>query len=133
LSFIKIGGIEWDVNILEVSEDFNILYSPQTGRTVSKAARMVLDPLGTFYGHTIVVGSKEGKETEFDKFFTFVSKPRYNGIPVELVHNQTTIAYEAYISQGKRKLKKIDKKTGKVYWQSFSVNIIPMEAQVIPE
>jgi hypothetical protein len=63
----------------------------------------------------------------------FVSKPRANGIPVEIVHNQTTLRYDAYISNGSKKLKKIDLKNNKVYWDAFTANIIPMEAQVMPE
>ena len=64
--------------------------------------------------------------------FDYVSKPRYDGIPVEIVHNQKTISYDAYVSQGERTLKQIDEKTGRVFWGEFSVNIIPMEAQVLP-
>ncbi len=99
---------------------------------MSAGARMTLDPLGTFYGHKVKFRRKQGYELEYDKLYEYVSQPRYNGIPVEIVHNQTVIAYDAYISQGERALKRIDEKTGKVYWGEFSVNIVPMEAQVTP-
>lgn len=133
MEYCKIGGRKYDAIITAIEETFNILYSENSGRTMSAGARMTLDPLGTFYGHKITFQRKQGKELEYDALFDFVSKPRYDGIPVELVHNQKTIKYDAYISQGTRRLKKIDEKSGKVYWGELVLNIIPMEAQVAPE
>ena len=133
MEYVKIGGKVWDVLVTEISENFNILYSENTGRTMSVGARMTLDPLGTFFGHKITFQRKQGNEKEYDTFFEFVSNPRYDGIPVEIVHGQTTLVYDAYISQGERTLKRIDTKTGKVYWDKFSLNIVPMEAMVLPE
>lgn len=132
MDYVKIGGKVWDVLVTAISENFNILYSDNTGRTMSKGARMTLDPLGTFYGHKITFARNRGHEEIFDEFFDYVSKPRYDGIPVEIVHNQETLKYDAYISSGERALKRIDPNTGKVYWDKFQLNIVPMEAQVLP-
>lgn len=132
MDYVKIGGRIYDVLVVDLVENFNILYSENTGRTLSVGARMTLDPLGTFYGHQITFQRKQGNEEEYDLLFDYVSKPRYDGIPVEIVHNQTTISYDAYISRGERSLKRIDYKTGRVYWNEFSLNIVPMEAQVTP-
>lgn len=133
MTVCKIDGVEYNVLITELSENFNILYSDNTGRTMSRAAKMTLDPLGTFYGHKIKIKRRQGYEAEYDALYNYISKPRYNGIPVEIVHNQTTISYDAYISSGERAIKRIDRKTGKVYWDELSLNIVPMEAQVLPE
>jgi hypothetical protein len=121
------------VLVTEISESFNILYSENTGRTMSQGARMTLDPLGTFFGHKITVQRKKGNEAEYDALYDYMSVPRYSGIPVEIVHNQSVIKYEAYVSSGERALKRIDDKTGKIYWDKFTINIVPMEAQVLPE
>ena len=133
MDYVKIGGRAYDVIVTELTENFNILYSENTGRTMSRGARMTLDPLGTFYGHKVTFQRKKGKESEYDQLFDYVSYPRYDGIYVEIAHNQSVIKYDAYISSGERALKRIDKRTGKVYWDKFSLNIIPMEAQVLPE
>lgn len=130
---VKIDGKQYNVLVMELSENFNILYSQNTGRTMSTGARMTLDPLGTFYGHTVTFGRRKGYEAEYDALFDDISRPRYDGIAVEIVHGQSTLAYDAYISNGQRAVKRIDPNTGKVYWDRMSVNIIPMEAQVIPE
>lgn len=132
MNYCKIGGRIYKVSITDIEENFTILYSDNTGRTISVGARMTLDPLGCFIGHKITFRRKQGYEEEYDRLFNYVSKPRYEGIEVDIVHNQTTLKYDAYISQGTRKLKRIDEKTGKVYWGEFSLNIVPMEAQVLP-
>lgn len=132
MDYVKIGGKSYDVLVKEISENFNILYSENTGRTASLGAKMTLDPLGTFIGHRIIFSRKRGKEREYDDLFDYISAPRYDGIRVEIVHNQTTISYDAYISNGERSVKRIDEKTGLVYWGEFSVNIVPMKAQVTP-
>ena len=132
MDYFKIGGISWDVMVVEVSEYFNILYTENTGRTLSVGARMTLDTLGSFFGHKIVFAKKHGKEQEFDALYDFLSKPRYGGISVELPHNQTVLKYDAYVSNGERKLKKIDLNNETVYWETFTANFIPMEAQIKP-
>ena len=131
MDIVKIDGKQYNVLVTELSENFNILYSENTGRTLAIGARMTLDPLGAFHGHKITFRSKSGYETEYDYLFNYLSTPRYNGIMVEIVSGQGTIVYDAYVSQGERALKRIGK-DGKVYWDKFSVNIIPMEAQVTP-
>lgn len=133
MDIVILGGIKFDVSVLEVEESFTILYGSNSGRTIARGARMILDPLGTFYGHKVIFARKRGKEAEFDRLFMFLSKPRHSGIQVEIVHNQTTLNYEAYVSTGLRKLKKVDQENKRVYWDRFTANIIPMEAQVLPE
>lgn len=132
MDFIKIGGVSYDVLVTELSENFNILYGENTGRTMAVGSKMTLDPLGTFFGHKVTFKRKQGKEAEFDRLFNYLSQPRYDGIPVKIAHNQSTLSYSAYVSNGERALKKIDPKTKKVYWDTFSVNFVPMEAQVLP-
>ena len=132
MDYFKIDGRSYDVVITAIEENFNILYSENTGRTMSAGARMVLDPLGTFYGHKVTVQRKQGYETEFDALYDYVSRPRYDGVSVEIVHNQTTIKYDAYISNGSRQLQKISK-SDIVHWGELQLNIVPMEAQVVPE
>ena len=132
MNIVKIDGREYNVLVTAISENLNILYSENTGRTMSQGARMTLDPLGTFFGHKVTFARRKGYEDEFDHLYELVSTPRYDGIPVEIVHNQTVLKYDAYISNGERALKRIDPKTNKVYWGEFSLNIVPMEAQVLP-
>ena len=132
MNVLIIDGRVWNVDILAITESFNILYSDNTGRTTTKGARMILDPLGTFYGHKITVARKHGDVNEFDELFDYISQPRYDGMSVEAIHGQKTISYDAYISNGERKVKRIDKENEIVYYDAYDINIIAMEAQVKP-
>lgn len=133
MDYIKIDGKSYDVLITKVTESFDILNGENAGRTIAIGAPMTLDPLGTWYGHEITFQRKPGHEKEYDDLWDYVSQPRYNGIYVDLVHNQQTLAYLAYVSSGERELQRIDTRLGKVYWKEFSLKITPMEAQVKPE
>jgi hypothetical protein len=129
MDICKIGEKEYSVIVVNIKETFTKLFTENTGRTMGTGARMNLDCLGTFYGHKVEIARKAGYETDFDELYDLVSLPTNDGIPVKMVHNQNSIDYEAYISSGERGVKRIDEKTGKVYWDKLSLTIIPMEAQ----
>jgi hypothetical protein len=129
MDICKIGEKEYSVVVLNITENFTKLFTENTGRTMGTGARMNLDCLGTFYGHRVEIARKTGYEADFDELYDLASLPMNEGIPVKMVHNQTSIEYEAYISNGERAVKRIDEKTGKVYWDKLLLNIIPMEAQ----
>lgn len=132
MDYCVIGGNSYNVLVTAITETFNILYSENSGRNTGIGAPMVLDPLGTFYGHKVTFRRKKENTAEYDELFDVLSQPRYDGIEVRLAHNQETLHYRAYVSQGERALKRIDEKNQKIYWDEFSVNFVPMEAQVTP-
>jgi hypothetical protein len=132
MDVFEIDGRVYDVIVEEIEENFNVLYSENTGRTMSTGARMVLDPLGTFFGHKIVVKRKPGKEREFDDLYDYISTPWRDGITVKVLHNQTTIEYDAYVSNGKRSVVRVSN-SETVHWDELQLNIVPMEAQVKPK
>lgn len=132
MDFFRVGGRSYDVLVTAIEETFNILYSENTGRTLDEGAPMTLDPLGTFFGHKVTVVRKSGYEREYDDLYDYISTPRTEGIDVEIVHNQTTLSYKAYVSSGGRALRKIDQRTNKVYWNEMVLNIVPIKAQVLP-
>jgi hypothetical protein len=70
---------------------------------------------------------------EFDSLYDFLTTPRYDGFDIEIVHNQTTIKYKAYVSQGTRTLQRIVERIKRVLWGELTVNFVPIEAQVKPE
>ena len=133
MDYCKIGGRSYDVIVTSIEESFSILYTENTGRTMAIGARMTLDPLGTFFSHKVTFRRSKENYQEFDRLYDYLTTPRYDGIHIEVVHNQTTIKYDAYVSQGTRKLQRIVERIKKVLWGELSVNFVPMEAQVLPE
>lgn len=138
MNYFRINGINYEVVVTGIVESFNILYSENTGRVISTGAQMVLDPLGTFIGHKVTIKRKNGYESEYDSLYDLIIKPRRvlkkeDALLFEVAHLQDSIAYAGYVSTGERKLERIDEKTGKIYWGELTLNIIPIEAQVLPQ
>lgn len=138
MNYFRINGINYEVVVTGIVESFNILYSENTGRVISAGAQMVLDPLGTFIGHKVTIKRKNGHESEYDSLYDLIIKPRRvlkkeDALLFEVAHLQDSIAYAGYVSTGERKLERIDEKTGKIYWGELTLNIIPIEAQVLPQ
>jgi hypothetical protein len=147
MKWFKIDGREWNVRILEPEESFTILYSENTGRTLDDGAPMTLDPLGTFFNYTLTVAKKRGHEEDFDELWDYLSTPRDSAMLVVLPRNQKTWkttddsgnevdGFYAYVSNGKRKIKKIiEEQNGElkqVDYEAFSINFIATKAQVLP-
>ena len=130
MDYVKIGGIKWDVLVTSVSRNFENRQSDNAGETLAPGARKALDPLGTFIGHTVTFKRRNGKEAVFDALWDFVAQPRTEPIPVEIVYNQETLAYEAIISSGTQDLKKCDPHTNRVHWDELTLTFEPIEAQV---
>ena len=138
MNYFRVNGINYEVVVTGIVETFNILYSENTGRVISTGAQMVLDPLGTFIGHKVTIKRKNGHESEYDSLYNLITKPikvlkKEDALLFEVAHLQDSIAYEGYVSTGERKLERIDEKTGKIYWGELTLNIIPIEAQVLPQ
>ena len=131
MNWFKIDGKEYNVIVASLEENFTILFSENTGRTLETGNPLVLDALGTFFGHKVEIARKSGYEKEFDELYRLISRPRNEGLDFDIVHYQDTANYKGYVSNGSRKLKRIDEKSGKVYWDRLSLNIVPIKAQVV--
>lgn len=131
-NWLEIDGKTWDVVVLSIKESGNILYSSNTGRTTSVGARMSLDPLGTFIGHTIKVKRRHNNVKAYDDLCEYIRKPRYNGVKLKAVDNQTTLDYDAYVSNYERDVESIDERGRVVHWKEMTLNFVPMEAQILP-
>lgn len=138
MNYFKINGQDYNVVVTGIEESFEILYTENSGRTLDEGAPMTLDPIGTFFGHKVTIKRKAGFESEYDELYLLLAQPRKvekteDALLFEVAHLQEAIAYRAYVSKGARALKRIDETTGKVYWGELSLNIVPIEAQVLPE
>ncbi len=131
-NWLEIDGRVFNVTVTAITESATILYSSNTGRTISKGARMTLDPLGTFFNYNVTVKRKGNDVKSYDELFDYVTRPRTDGFRIKAVHNQKTIDFDGYISGAERELSHIDNNGKTVYWKQMSLSIVAMEAQVIP-
>ena len=131
MNYVIIGGIAWDVIVTGITRNFEIVQSENSVKVIHNN-RTILDPKGTEISYTVTFKRRKGHERTFDRLWDFVSRPRYDGVPVKIVYNQELLEFDARFTTGKQNLRKIDEKNELVIWDSFSLNIIPMEVQITP-
>lgn len=131
--WVKIDGKSYDVKIMSISRSYNVLYNDNnTGRTLGRGAPLTLDPLGTFISYKITFKREHGKEKALDELWDKLTQPTAVGVKLEVVYNQKTINFRAYVASGEQNLKEIDEDKNIVYWDVLDVKFIPMKAQVLP-
>lgn len=133
MNYVEIDGKPYDVIVSSIQRSPEIRQSENAGATLAEGAEETLDPLGTFITYIVGFTRKQGKEIEFDNLWETLIKPRYDGVWVNIVYNQTKLKYKARFEISPQAVDKIDKRTGRVYWGEISVNIVPTKAQVLPE
>lgn len=133
MNYVEIDGKSYDVIVSSIQRSPEIRQSENAGATLAEGAEETLDPLGTFITYIVGFTRKQGKEIEFDNLWETLIKPRYDGVWVNIVYNQTKLKYKARFEISPQAVDKIDKRTGKVYWGEISVNIVPTKAQILPE
>ena len=133
MNYVEIDGKPYDVIVSSIQRSPEVRQSENAGATLAEGAEETLDPLGTFITYIVGFTRKQGKENEFDNLWETLIKPRYDGVWVNIVYNQTKLKYKARFEISPQAVDKIDKRTGKVYWGEISVNIVPTKAQVLPE
>lgn len=128
MNYCIINGKAYDVNVMEIEEGFEKLYTENTKRTIDNGT-MFLDPIGTFISHSVKFAPLR-KMDDFLGLWDFLKIPHREGFPVELADGRTTISYTAYTSSGARKMKRIV--DGAPRWEEMTIKFIPIDAQVLP-
>lgn len=152
-NWFKINDRAYKVSVLSLNESFQILYSSNTGRTIEEGAPMLLDPIGTFFTYKIEIGydisAGDDMREEFEALYELAATPSYEGVIVQIPRgsgkawetkdsNGNIIdGFEAYISSGERAIKHIeldsDGNADAITYESFTLTITPMRAQILPE
>lgn len=132
MNCVEINGKTYDVIVTAIERSSEIRQSENAGATLAEGAEEILDPIGTFITYNITFKRRKGYEKEFDALWDCVTTPYYTGVWVNVVYNQTTLKYKAKFSVSTQGVQRIDKRTGKVYWDEMTVSCIPTKAQVLP-
>lgn len=132
MSYIKINGIEFDaeVAISEYKRNFNTLHGSNAGRVMT--GTMILDPIGTYLGRNITFFRKGDNYKGLDDLWDYLVEHSLdiNGVSLEAADGQSTLTFQAYYSSSEQSIERVE--NGVNYWGEFSVNFIPMDAQVRP-
>lgn len=125
----KIDGIEFTKGVIpKVKRNFQITDGENAGRLII-TAKMERDIIGTFYNYTMTIDSRFMSAEEYDELYDILSAPVDSHI-IEIPYGQTTLIYEAYVTNGSDELVIINNKKNK--WANLQFNFIAMEPQRRP-
>lgn len=149
MKWFKINGREYNVSITGFKEDFTVLYTENTGRTLDEGAPLVLDPLGTFFNYEMTVNLIVGYEDDFDDLYELMSQPSKTPLRIVLPRTRKTIwrtkndndvltdGFDAYVSSGSRSIKWIrstsEGELDDVGYSSYMIKFTATKAQVLPD
>lgn len=123
--FIMDGSV-YEVEVEELERSFAVTDTEQSGRVLDYS--MDRDIIGTFYNYTMKVYPKTDNLAEYDVFYDAISDPNYKSHEMTFPYGQETLTFQAYVSQGKDKLRV---RNGKNIWgmEGLSINFTAMEPQ----
>ena len=90
------------------------------------------DIIGTFYNYTMKIYPKTDDLASYDAFYNIISDPNYASHEMTFPYGQETLTFQAYVSQGKDKLRI---RNGKNIWgmDGLSLNFTATEEAVSNE
>ena len=131
LTLCKIDGVSYDVLVTALAENFTVVEGANSGTALYRQ-REIRDIQGVKIGHTITFASDNDPEA-FDALTSHLFGSVRPSVMLEVVHNQSTISYEAAYNTGSRRVSHIDDDNEIVYWDELTVEFRPMENQVNKE
>ena len=130
-SLCKIDGVSYDVLVTALEETPEILEGANSGVAIENN-REIRDITGIKIGHKVTFDYDKSPD-EFDALYSYLFDNIRPSVMLEVVHGQTTIAYEAAYNTGSRHVKHIDSEDDTVYWSELSVEFRPLENQINAE
>ena len=127
----SIDGRYFDVVIPEqgIKRSFSVMDSDKAGRVLT--GRMMRDIIGTFYNYTIEFKANKLNRKEYDELYGIISDPDVDYHTITVPYGQTSITFDAYITNGQDVVDRIGKDGTK--WSGLSVNFIAMEPLRTPQ
>lgn len=130
INLVKIDGVVYDAAVVAIEETFNVIEGDNSGVSLYRS-REIRDMLGIKIGHNITFAPDNDPDV-FDDLCDYLFAAVREYVEIEVVHGQTTIAYQAAYSTGSRRVEYINDGTGRIGWSDLTVEFRPMECQINP-
>lgn len=130
ISLVKIDGVSYDVLVTAIQEKFEVLEGPNSGTALYRQ-REIRDLAGIKIGHSITFAPDNDPDA-YDALCAYLFGSVREYVALEVVHDQTTISYEAAYNTGARQVSHIDDINDVVYWTELTVDFRPLETQIDP-
>lgn len=129
MNLCKIDGVVYDALVTALQEKAEVIEGKGSGKAIYKD-REIRDIKGIKYAHSITFSPNDEAPELFDKLFSYLFDEIHESVILEVVHNQTTIAYEAAYSTGSRKVNYINNRNDFVGWNEVTVDFRSREIVV---
>ncbi len=120
----SIDGVNYNVAVTSIERNFEVLDTDNSGRVIAKG-EMIRDVIGTFYNYTIKLETRNLDLADYDKLYEVISAPRRSHV-ITVPYGQTTKTFRAYITSGKDKMVRRDRRGN--HWSGLSLKFVAMEA-----
>jgi len=117
-----IDGMDFRVFVISLERSFAVTDNENSGRVQS--ARMYRDIVGTFYNYKMEIEPHKNYRADYDSFYQIITSPTESHRLI-FPYGQTTLEFEAYVTNGTDNLKKRIENE----WSGLTVNFVAMEPQ----
>lgn len=116
-----------NIIVTSIKRSFSVLDGPAAGRVMT--GKMERDIIGTYYNYSFEIDASDASPAEYDAFYEVISSPQ-DSHTVIVPYAQTTLTFEAYVSNGDDELDIMMDAQNR--WGGLSINIIAMAPQRTP-
>ena len=121
------GVIYTHIRVMRLTRSFNVLDGENAGRVMTGA--MQRDIIGTFYNYQAEIKADPTDRAQYDAFFYAISAP-VDSHTLVIPFAQTTLTFQAYVSQGQDELLVMEPSANR--WGNLSFSFIAMAPQRTP-
>lgn len=129
MDLVKIDGKTYDVLVTAIQETASVVEGGNKGTALYRQ-RDIRDIAGIKYAHSITFSPNDEAPELFDELFSYLFDNIRESVQLEVVHNQSTIIYEAVYSAGSRAVAHINERTDFVGWDELTVDFQSIETIV---
>lgn len=125
---ITLDGVTYPhIRVMSLKRSFSVLDGENAGRLMT--GEMERDIIGTFYNYAAEIDPEDATPQEYDDFYESISAPVDCHVLV-VPYAQTTLTFNAYVSQGQDELEVMLDRQNR--WGGLSFNFIAMSPQRRP-
>ena len=122
---IIMDGVTYStLHVTKLTRSFSILDGENAGRMLT--GEMDRDIIGTFYNYSVELDPDAASRADYDNFFYAISAP-VNSHQLTVPFAQTTLTFQAYVTQGQDELTAMLPSANR--WENLSFNFIAMAPQ----
>lgn len=125
---ITLDGVTYStLHVVSLKRNFTVLDGENAGRVTT--GQMVRDVVGTYYNYSVEIDPDAASRADYDAFYEAISAP-VDSHTLVVPYAQTTLTFEAYVTQGSDELVLMEDAANR--WENLSFNFIAMAPQRMP-